>query len=203
MQSFRAEFGERWNDVRSSKLGLSSWLGASDDNLWRTMERLLSEEITEHGVDYTVFFSRLGSVEKGDEGEVALRKVGDAFYYNDVEGAVIEPDIINCWTAWFEEYIQRISEEDEGERKEIMSKSNPRIVPRNWMMYEAFTSVGGGDVEDGADLEEEFDPGLLEDTLRAVQSPYEVEVGDDGIDERWFGRTPKEYQNVPGLAFLS
>ena len=133
------------------------------------------------GVDWTVFFACLT---EGADIERSL--YGDLTKGEQKELLDIMEMIALRWES---------DEISEGERRAIMRKHNPAIVPRNWMLFEAYQAAsdeGGRDYEPTREL------------LQILKNPYVY--GDDevaGIDKRFFGVTPLEYRNVAGLAFLS
>ncbi|GMH64561.1 hypothetical protein TrRE_jg3694 [Triparma retinervis] len=196
--TFREVFKEGWEDVRRRKLGF----GAYDEGvgeLWREAEELM--EGTAFGVDYTVFFSRLVNVGAGGGGaEEGWEVLKEAFYaLDEAEGGVIEREVE--WKGWVRRYLEASKGEEEGGRIDIMTRANPLVVPRNWIMYECYKKAEGGVVVDGEEVGGEggdFRP--IEELLEVLQNPYQVHKG---VDERIYGRTPKEYVGKPGLAFLS
>jgi len=110
-------------------------------------------------------------------------------FYND-----IEDDEKRGWMELFDEYAIRMSGGGDEERRGVMQKSNPCLVPRNWMMFEAYKKAVDDDDFEGT-----------RELYAILAKPYDyydlskrVEV-----DPRFFEPTPKEYRNVAGLSYLS
>jgi len=197
--AFREEFASCWQDVRSKKLGIPVVGGNSKDldNLWFEMEDLMQG--SQFGVDYTVVFANLASV-SGESGvEDAWRVIMPAFYHNDFGDSCDISEEEERWKVWLTKYIERLSRNSEAEqlqRVKDMSCSNPRIIPRNWMIYEVYEGMNDDTIN-------EVSTAAMKNLLRILEKPYKAPACGEDIDERFYGRTPKEYINMPGVSFLS
>ena len=156
-------FNSKHEDDCRSKLGLASW----DDeaaNLWSELFKLMSYQSAE--VDFTCLFRALGEVDGGGSASVtADREGGDsgagalgsapedavadkcalldavrASALDDIDGW---PDAHrSSWLEWLRRYDARVSAERSAgflpdQRRQLMSKANPKYILRNHMAAEA------------------------------------------------------------------
>jgi uncharacterized protein YdiU (UPF0061 family) len=199
---FGERFREHYLEVRRAKLGLALWRGAEDESLWRELEALLQD--TRGGVDWTVFWRLLSVVPNERLGRLSLADIRDAFYADDDGGGMPLEEMISRenaegWAAWLAKYGERVVDEG-GAGRQQMLRTNPAVIPRNWMMRDAYGAASG----DPGSRAEDGDFGPCEELMRVLEDPYiGVEEQEGQVDERWFQRTPQEYVGVPGLSFLS
>ncbi|MGC3891796.1 protein adenylyltransferase SelO [Pseudomonas urmiensis] len=140
-------------DLMRRRLGLTS---AEDDDL-ALVERLL-QRMQSGGVDYTLFFRRLGEQPVAE----ALKVVRDDFI--DLAG----------FDAWGADYLARCERERgnaEG-RRERMHAVNPLYVLRNYLAQKAIEAAEGGDYSEVRRLHQ------------VLSNPFEQQPGMQAYAER-------------------
>ncbi|MEZ5465467.1 MAG: YdiU family protein [Lysobacteraceae bacterium] len=90
---------------------------------------------------------------------------------------------------WFMRYARRLGENglSAERRQQRMQAANPVIVPRNYLAQHAIDAAEAGD------------PGLLQDLMRAFQTPYD----DTAVTRRFAARRPDWARDRPGCSMLS
>ncbi len=112
------------------RLGLTS----AEDNDGELISGLL-KLMQNSGIDYTLFFRRLGN----DPAVQALQLLRDDFV--DIKG----------FDNWAERYLARISREDNGtdqQRQTRMHAVNPLYILRNYLAQQAIDAAENGDYEE-------------------------------------------------------
>ncbi len=111
-----------------------------------------------------------------------VRLLDDAFYappsMSDVE------QIMDWMTRWSEAVLD---EDDQESRLARMSRSNPWIIPRNYLVFQAIEAAEKGDMA------------LLDDLFDACRTPYDVQEGREDLVKR----RPEWAREQPGASMLS
>jgi uncharacterized protein YdiU (UPF0061 family) len=147
----------------NQRLGLD--INLSDDGNLDLMIDLL-EALEESKIDYNCFFCELTKLENFDNISSIL----------DI--AVFRSPLEN----WFEKYKQviEIQKQDFFKMKELMKKTNPKFVIKNYMLQEAIDEAKQGDFK------------LVNDLLKIAQNPF----SEHKEFERYAKPTPLEYSNI-------
>lgn len=117
-------------DLMRRRLGLTT----AEDEDSEIVTRLL-QLMQNSGVDYTLFFRRLGD----DAPEVAVRRLRDDFV--DMAG----------FDAWAQVYLARVAREDAGtqaDRQARMHAVNPLYILRNYLAQRAIEAAEKGDYDE-------------------------------------------------------
>jgi len=170
MQTKLDEFGESiypdaYIDVMREKLGLFIKLD-EDVDLIKELVGALQDAI----VDHTLFFRTLS------------RYDGNRAELYDI---VMEPVVIDNWLKLYDERLLK-EKLSQSERQEIMLKTNPKYILKNYMLQEAITLAQKGDFS------------MVEKLLHIASNPY-----DELPEFEHFAQdTPEEYKNI-GLSCSS
>ncbi|MDY7563020.1 YdiU family protein [Pseudomonas sp. 10B1] len=141
-------------DLMRRRLGLTS----AEDEDATLIERLLKLMQT-GGVDYTLFFRRLGD----ESAEVACSRLRNDFI--DIKG----------FDAWASDYQARIGRENNGselERQTRMHAVNPLYILRNYLAQKAIDAAENGDYEEVRRLHS------------VLTKPFEAQPGMESYAER-------------------
>jgi uncharacterized protein YdiU (UPF0061 family) len=130
----------------------------AEDDDQKLLEDLL-QLMQNSGVDYTLFFRRLGE----ESAEQAVARLRDDFV--DIKG----------FDAWGERYVARVARDgdtDQEQRRARMHAVNPLYILRNYLAQKAIDAAEQGDYSEVR-------------RLHAVLSkPFEQQPGMDGYAER-------------------
>ena len=172
VDSFPRQFSAAYQKRMAAKLGLETLHDAeliSDLFAW----------MQEIETDWTLFFRALMNVDPEDPD---VRLLDDAFYappsMSDVE------QIMDWMTRWSEAVLD---EDDQESRLAHMSRSNPWIIPRNYLVFQAIEAAEKGDMA------------LLDDLFDACRTPYDVQEGREALVKR----RPEWAREQPGASMLS
>ena len=137
VNTFIGKYKKKYFNIMYKKLGLSK--EQKDD------KKLLSEllnALSKDSLDYTSFFYTLTKMN-----------------YEQIEGKNIK--------VWLEKYLKRLELEDCKMSKELMKKSNPKYILRNYILQEAINDAEQGDYK------------LINELLKIAQNPYDEHTGFD------------------------
>ncbi|MBV6753164.1 YdiU family protein [Pseudomonas chlororaphis] len=141
-------------DLMRRRLGLTS---AEDDDL-KLVENLL-QLMQAGGVDYTLFFRRLGD----ESAALATARLRDDFI--DLKG-------FDAWADRYKARIARESDQDESRRKARMHGVNPLYILRNYLAQKAIDAAESGDYSEVRQLHE------------VLSKPFEEQAGMERYAER-------------------
>jgi uncharacterized protein YdiU (UPF0061 family) len=161
----------------SDKMGLLSFQGEADHQLWLDLTELLQRAET----DMTIFFRGLANVNAVAEDPIAL--IADAFYADP-------PDSTRAaWRVWMVRYLARVGQDDRpaADRKAAMDRVNPWFVLRNYLAAEAIEKAEAGDLS------------RVHELLDVSRNPYV-----EHPDHPHFGeKRPEWARSKPGCSMLS
>jgi len=156
------------NQIWAAKLGLSDFR-AKDAELISELNELL--QLTE--TDMTIFFRELSKCEVPN-----IENLEFAFY--DIESIPKEE-----WNSWLEEWWNRV---DSNPDRELMTRTNPKYVLRNWMAQLAIDSA------------EKDDYSVCEELYELLKQPYEEQPL---FEDKWYQKRPDWAKNRVGCSMLS
>ncbi|CAE7931948.1 selO [Symbiodinium necroappetens] len=168
-------------DVFTKKLGFASSSEAAVE-LWKELEPLLRKS----KIDYTIFWRQLMPVlDAGAEGQ--LGHLDRAFYEppND--------ELRQEWDAWLQKWAAAVLSEGEGgegARQQVASRLgavNPKYVPREWMLVEAYTKASEGDYT------------VVQELYELFKRPYDEQPA----YERYYSRGPDDIVSRGGVAYMT
>ncbi|MGA8133146.1 MULTISPECIES: protein adenylyltransferase SelO [Pseudomonas] len=141
-------------DLMRRRLGLTS---AEDDDL-KLVENLL-QLMQAGGVDYTLFFRRLGD----ESAALATARLRDDFI--DLKG-------FDAWADRYKARVAREPDQDESRRKARMHAANPLYILRNYLAQKAIDAAENGDYSEVRQLHE------------VLSKPFEEQAGMERYAER-------------------
>ncbi len=163
LKTFMPQHQKRYLEIMNRRLGLDISL-SSDDNIDLIINLL--DALENSIVDYNCFFYELSSLDSLED----ISSVLDICTYKEF----IE--------TWFKEYkeVIKIQNQDFKKMKELMKKTNPKYIIKNYMLQEAIEKA------------QEQDFNLVNDLLNIAQNPFSEHKN----FERYSKSTPKEYANL-------
>ncbi|MEC7984940.1 MAG: YdiU family protein [Myxococcota bacterium] len=181
LQYYVDSFEQTYRQLRSQKLGLSTFKESDLDLFSHLNKALQSEEI-----DMTIFYRSLAKVSKNTDPkrETAdlLHPIRDAFY--QYEGRSHE-----AMGNWVRQYLQRLQDEErsDAERTDAMNRVNPKYILRNYLAQKAI------------DLAEKGDFSLVQQTLAVMRNPFDEQPERESFAQK----RPEWARNRPGCSTLS
>lgn len=171
-------------DTWRVKMGFSSRerFAARASSLWNELEPLMRRS----GIDFTIFWRQLASVaDLGEEDGKLPAALSEAFYEERPSG-----ELATEWMAWLRKWREVVAEDEGGlpGAAERLRAVNPKYVPREWMLVEAYERAQLGDVD------------ILNELYEVFQRPYEEQPE---VEDKYYRRTPREMQSRGGVAFMS
>lgn len=160
--------------VWAAKLGFA----AADDTTRRLADRLLHDLMVHDGVDFTILFRQLGDVAERNDSALAAEFLRPAFYEAHSMMRFWR------WAAWLDDWLCRAPD------PVLMRRTNPKYVPREWMLAEAYGAAQAGDLGPVRRLHELF------------RRPYDDDLPPD-VDAAYYRKAPPETQLQGGIAFMS
>jgi len=172
----------------AKKLGLNG-PGEHASRLWAGIEQLMRR----HPTDYTMFFWQLPNLlpEKDlkataatEDLEALLSPLEEAFY------APLPADLQQEWATWVHQWLERLSAEGRSSETVVsaMRKANPRYIPREELLVEAYTAAQKGDHAPLRALQELF------------RHPYAEQPG---FGEKYYRRRANGAEKQGGVGFMS
>jgi len=171
--------------MRKSKLGLKEWSDVNDKEIWKPLYRLLMD------FDFTIFWRQLSnsnytveSINKPDE--ELVRPLQQAAYTDILEDQEGRANVSRWIRKWLTECK---SQGIDRPSANMMLKSNPKYIPREWMLVKAYRDA------------ENEDFSTLHTLQQLFESPYDEHT--DELQQLYYRKTPTESQGKPGVAFYS
>lgn len=161
-------YEEEINQVWVNKLGLDQFKDG-DGDLISELNELLQQVET----DMTIFFRELCNLEYPD-----VENLTYAFYDSE---SIPKED----WNSWLNKWWSRV---EASPNREVMLKTNPKYVLRNWMAQLAI------------DAAEEGDFSICEKLHIMLKKPYSEQ---SEFEVEWYKKRPKWAQNRVGCSMLS
>ena len=176
---FHELFTYHYDKVRGSKLGFVKF-DKNDYHVWD--ELLFLMQLSR--ADYTILFRQLSLAADCKSGKDAFLKIQSAFNdkINDNEDA---------WNNWLNNYIKRIKIEcmNPIERKNKQNLSNPKFIPRQWMLMLAYEGANKQDFR------------LVKEIHELLSHPYDEQT--DEMTMKYFTITPEWAKQMPGIEFMN
>jgi uncharacterized protein YdiU (UPF0061 family) len=126
--------------MMTEKLGLVSLKSEEDFRFIAELDRVM--QLAE--LDWTIFFRNLAkvdpSVELNNNVDFNYQQIQDAIYG---EAPLI---FIEAMKTWLRQYVQLIRRDSLAKelRIDIMNKSNPKFIPRNYLLYQVIQDLEAG-----------------------------------------------------------
>ena len=179
------------SEMRKNKLGLNEWNESLDESLWKPIYNVLI------GLDYTIFFRQLSNSKINPQemlnasDDDLLKPVLPAIY--DVDQLTNEKKVEI--TTWMRLWLLELSKQESThkttieQRENAMKKANPKYVPREWMLKEAY---------DAAEKNGNYE--FIYDLQTIFNAPYDEHVE---FENRYYKLTPNEMRRKAGVSFYS
>lgn len=184
LDKYANTYTEKWQTMRSQKLGLKQYIAESDEDLNQELHQVLQLVET----DMTIFYRKLANVEfmKSDlTDEQLMTPLMDAYYAPD---ALTTSDKTRIY-AWLRQYQQRVQQDgtSDKDRRQQMNTVNPKYVLRNYMAQLA------------TDKAEQGDFSLVNELLELLRRPY-----DEQAEMKYFAvKRPDWARHRAGCSMLS
>lgn len=172
------------NEVFRRKLGLTMWSEEAHgvrSELFKTLETV--------GLDYTIFFRELTNLvrygkENPDSVSTAslLEPLTPAFYRtrrDDSDEALAT--VIRSW-------LRLVGDRTEEEAVQEMLMANPKYIPREWMLVQAYQEAQKGKVE------------VIKELQTLFLNPYEEQLD---LEEKYYRRRPDDLSHMGGIAYMT
>lgn len=159
--------------------------------LWRSLEPLMRRS----DVDYTLLWRQLAAVLEAseaassadDDGEALIAPLRPAFY--------IEPSaaIRGDWVEWLNKWLSGLREEAGGsldvpEVAARLRSHNPKYVPREYLLVQAYDKAAQGDYS------------LVHELYKLFSRPYDEQPD---MEAKYYQRAPQEALERAGCAFMT
>lgn len=159
LSEFPSHFSTISAKLTAQKLGLGDQLPPGGDQLVADLEILLQSS----EIDMTIFFRKLGELELSNDTKTfefprALKILQDAFYLDPIPRSSI--DLLRSWLQTYSHFVQT-STLPALERRQLMHKTNPIFIPRNYILQQAIEELELGQRS------------TLDLLLKALQTPYQ------------------------------
>jgi uncharacterized protein YdiU (UPF0061 family) len=157
---------------------------ASAEELWEELEALMQKS----KADYTLLWRQLAAVAELPEGaEDLFAPLADVFY------APMAAPVKGEWVAWLRKWRSALTEHcGEGSGSEVAARMrgvNPKYVPREWMLVEAYNAA----IRKG-------DESVVHELFSLFEAPYEEQPEMEG---KYYRRAPDTALMTGGTAFMS
>ncbi len=184
LDSYQEILVEEYHLMMSRKLGLTGTLNRERKKLIGDLGTVLCA--TE--IDMTLFFRLLGKTSiqqaSGLEAEEVLAEISAAFY-----SPVIADSVRVQAKDWLGRYQQTLRGNSGSvvDRVSLMNRSNPCVIPRNYLLQECLDDLSQGNQTS------------LQNLLQAIRTPYDH----NAVTERYFRKRPEWAKTKPGCSALS
>jgi uncharacterized protein YdiU (UPF0061 family) len=172
LDDFGKQFWIRHDQMLADKFGFDEVL-AEDERFFTEWQQMMQDL----NLDYTLFFQQL----EKPVSEIKIYDFKDAFYRNLNENEMIKlSNFIEKYQA--RKLKNRISTD---ESSELMSRTNPKFILRNYLLFEAIQDAENGNYE------------MFFKLKKALENPYE------NLYPEFNQKRPSKYDNQTGSSQLS
>ena len=177
LRTYEAIFWENYYAMMGRKLGLDK-VKEEDKNLMANLEKTLATVKP----DMTIFYQLLADLPLESEDRESLLKHFEHSFYNTPE-----EDVKIIFLELIEQYSRRIVQNSISRKKsqEIMRKTNPRVILRNYLLHQAIEELEKGENQ------------LFEKLQKAMKDPYSNKY------DEFFKKRPEWATKKAGCSMLS
>jgi len=172
-----------WGEAMAGKLGLVALDQPEDEALVNDLFEVLQRVET----DMTLFFRLLASVptDPAAEDPALVEPLRRAFYSDDA----FAPEPRSRMAAWLRRHAARVRRDalPPEERRERMTRANPKYVLRNYLAQQAIDALAQGDAS------------FMKRLMSVLEHPYDDQPEHDVLAER----RPEWARRKPGCSALS
>ena len=168
LNSFAEQYANQWLSMMGKKLGFSHIDEGNDSEL---VQQLL-DFFWQYETDMTIFFRRLADVPVDEEMldiQISISQLSAAFYEEDMPHNIEE-----LLASWLQNYWQRRQKDslNSSQRRELMNKTNPKYVLRNYLAQQAI------------EKSEQGDQSLLHELLLVLKTPYDEQPEKEHLNQK-------------------
>ena len=173
LSHFVTVYEQQWQQMMASKLGLL----VPRPELVERLLKLMAETET----DMTILYRKLADIDQPHE----LAALGPALYQPEA----LEGEFAEGVSKWLRDYLSEAEHQGQGasQRKQLMNRTNPLYVPRNYLAQLAIDDAEQGDCS------------RLQRWMQLLQSPYEEQ--EDA--EEFAAKRPEWARHRAGCSMLS
>lgn len=184
LKSYSTQFQAGWNAMMAGKLGLSSYVQETDDQLIGDLIDILHEVET----DMTLFFRKLSTLDhKNSSADIASvnHPLYEAYYAPEKR----EEAYIIKMNNWLTRYSKRLQNDPQSplQRQKKMDQVNPKYVLRNYLAQLAIDKAENGDNS------------LINELLEVLRHPYDEQPEHD----KYAVKRPEWARDKAGCSMLS
>ncbi len=183
LQHYADYYRESSLNMFAEKLGFKS-TSKDIQQLHIALETLLREVET----DMTLFYRALASLDLASDKPLISSELDDLFKHSWYQENQISEEYRSKLLSWLEQYrmLFSLSGITEHDRKQLMNRTNPKFVLRNYLAQLAIDGL------------EQGDDSVLRDLMKALQAPYDGQQYDQYCKKR-----PEWARSRPGCSMLS
>ena len=184
---YRREYESCAQRDMANKLGLSSFNVQSDETLSDTLLKTLQS--TE--IDMTIFYRLLAQIPAAEllagDANSLIQYLLPAYYQSPSASAV------KTMYSWLQQYGQRVQQDfilqgwSDAQRRELMDRTNPKYVLRNYLAQQAIDQTTQGDIRE------------LQNLLQLLRNPY----AEQPEQQHYFAKRPEWARHKAGCSMLS
>lgn len=151
--------------------------------LWQSLEPLMRRS----RIDYTLFWRQLAAV-------ISTSGSSDPQLFSCIEKTFYEApsdDLVAQWNAWLQHWLTALNlrgRSDKEKAVDRLCRSNPKYVPREWMLVEAYEQAAHGDYK------------LVHELFELFLRPYDEQLK---FEDRYYRRAPPAALSKGGCAHMS
>jgi len=183
LNSFAENYTNQWLAMMGKKLGFPH----VDEEIDSALVQQLLNFFGQYETDMTIFFRRLADVVVNDDlldVQATISQLKVAFYAEEMP-TTVEQQL----TTWLQDYWQRRQKDslNATERRELMNKTNPKYVLRNYLAQQAI------------EKSEQGDQSLLHELLLVLKTPYDEQPDKEHFNQK----RPNWAKHKVGCSMLS
>lgn len=189
VKGFPAEMKREMDETFRRKFGLSKWTPVGQ-KMWDSIEDAMHDSGI---VDYTIFFRQLAQLVK--LAKTAKEKSDDQLFEPLAMALYEAPPskqkevqdlIIKQLRTWLE--IIAVEGRPEEDVIAQMNAANPKYIPREWMLADAYKAAYKGDFK------------LVEELYKLFENPYAEQMS---MEEKYYRRAPEGASETGGIGFMT
>lgn len=192
VKELEGQFDRAVTDVWRRKLGLDLSDAVSREtasSLFDRLARLMAP--TRTATDWTVFWRQLALVLElpaGADDAALLAPLAPAFYGD----RGMSPSTVAEWGSWLRSWLAGVDADPDVHGRAAaaaqMRAENPKYVPREWMLVEAYKAAGQGDMT------------LVHELHELFEAPYDEHPD---MEAKYYRTAPPEALTAPGTAVMT
>jgi len=189
VKGFPEEMKHEIDETFRRKFGLAKWTPVAE-KIWNSIEDAMDDSGI---VDYTIFFRQLAQLvklsktSKAKSDDQLFEPLAMALYeappskHKEVQDLIVKQ--LRTW-------LEIIATEARPEQDVIaqMNAANPKYIPREWMLADAYKAAYKGDFK------------LVEELYKLFENPYAEQMG---MEKKYYRRAPEGASETGGIGFMT